>query len=311
MSSQITTAFVQQFSSMVFHLSQQKGSRLRPLVRVERQKGKSAFYDRIGSVTAQLRTGRHADTPQYDTPHSRRRVTLNDYVHADLIDDSDKIRLLIDPASDYSQAFMWAFGRAIDDNIIDAADGLAYGGEDGSSSVALPDAQRLVAVSGGAGSNLNFNALRSAKKTMDEDDVDISIPRHWLCAASQLSSLMNETQVTSADYNSVKTLVQGEVDSFMGNKFTRIERLDYDSSSSSFNVNTGAVGSGGGTLTSSYRKNIMFAQDGLLLAIGEDIMARMSERDDKNYSTQVFCQMSVGATRMEEVKVVQVNCLES
>ena len=309
MSSEITTAFVQQFSSNVFHLSQQQGSRLRPLVRIERQKGKSAFYDRIGSVTAALRTGRHADTPQYDTPHSRRMVTLNDYVHADLIDDSDKIRLLIDPAGDYSKAFMWAFGRAIDDVIIAAADGTAYGGETGATSVTLPNAQRIAPISGGALVNLNLFGLRLAKSTMDADDVDVSIPRHWALSASQLSSLLSETQLTSADYNSIKTLVQGEVDSFMGWKFVRIERLLYDVSGDSASTSTGLVCSGS-AMDSTFRRNLAWAQDGLLLSIGEDMMSRISERDDKNYSTQVFCQMSIGATRMEEVKVIQINCNE-
>jgi len=48
MSFQITEAFVQQYTSNVFHLSQQKGSRIRAAVRSEMQKGKRAFYDRLG-----------------------------------------------------------------------------------------------------------------------------------------------------------------------------------------------------------------------------------------------------------------------
>jgi len=128
MSSQITTAFVKQYSDMLFHLSQQKGSRLRPAVRVEMQKGESKFYERLGEVTAVQRLSRHEDTPQIDTPHSRRRVTLVDYVYADLIDDEDKIRSLINPESPYLQAQVWAHGRAIDDKIISAALGNAYSG---------------------------------------------------------------------------------------------------------------------------------------------------------------------------------------
>ena len=87
MSSQITTAFVQQYSANVQMLSQQMGSRLRDAVRVESIVGKNAFMDQIGVATAQLRTSRHADTPQLDTPHARRRLSLADYEYADLIDD--------------------------------------------------------------------------------------------------------------------------------------------------------------------------------------------------------------------------------
>ncbi len=86
MSNQITTAFVQQYSSNVQMLSQQMGSYLRSAVDVETIVGKNAFFDQVGKTTAVLRTSRHADTPQIDTPHSRRRVSLADYEWADLID---------------------------------------------------------------------------------------------------------------------------------------------------------------------------------------------------------------------------------
>lgn len=99
MSNQITTAFVQQYSNNVQMLSQQKGSLLRNAVDVESVVGKNAFFDQVGKATAVKRVSRHADTPQIDTPHSRRRVTLVDYEYADLIDNQDKVRMLIDPTS--------------------------------------------------------------------------------------------------------------------------------------------------------------------------------------------------------------------
>jgi hypothetical protein len=79
MSIQITTAFVQQYKDNVYHLTQQRGSKLRQGVRVESVMGKSSFYDQMGPTAARKRTSRHADTPRMDTPHNRRRVTLDDY----------------------------------------------------------------------------------------------------------------------------------------------------------------------------------------------------------------------------------------
>jgi hypothetical protein len=75
MSVQITTAFVNQFSSNIQMLSQQMGSLLRNAVDVETVNGEKAFFDQVGSAAAVLRTTRHADTPLIDTPHSRRMVT--------------------------------------------------------------------------------------------------------------------------------------------------------------------------------------------------------------------------------------------
>ena len=138
MSVQITTAFVEQYKSNVFHLAQQKGSKLRDAVRSETVTGKSHFFERIGDTAALKRTSRHSDTPRVDTPHSRRKVTMDDYDWADLVDQEDKVRMLISPQSEYAQAGAWAMGRAMDDAIIAAATGTAYGGVSGGTSVSLP-----------------------------------------------------------------------------------------------------------------------------------------------------------------------------
>ncbi len=47
------------------------------------------------------------------------------------------------------------------------------------------------------------------------------------------------------------------------------------------------------------------------MAVGKDVMARIDERADKSYSTQVYYCATFGATRMEEEKVVQILCDES
>jgi len=313
MSSQITTAFVKQYKDLLFHLSQQKGSRLRGAVRNEMQKGSEAFYERLGKVTAVEKTSRHSDTPLIDTPHSRRRVTLTDYEYADLIDDQDKIRTLIDPESPYLQAQVFAMGRAMDEKIINQALGNAYSGVDGSTAVGLGDSQRLAAVNdaGNAGANMNVEVLRRAKEILDANDVDEMIPRYCAINASALQSLLAETEVTSSDYNVVKALVQGQVDTFLGFKFIRLELLPATSLTSSFSYTDGSVGSGSGTLDSTYKSMIAWAQDGLLLSIGKDIETKISERADKSYANQVYSRMSIGATRLEEEKVVEIFCKQS
>ena len=288
MSSQITTAFVQQYSSNVQLLSQQKGSLLRNAVRVESQVGKNAFYDQVGSATAQKRLSRHADTPQIDTPHARRRVSLVDYEYADLIDDQDKVRTLIDPTSPYSQATAFAMGRAIDDEIISAAFGTAYTGETGSTSTTFPSGQQVGV--GSPAEGLTIAKLVEAKQLLDEANVDTTLPRYVAVAPEQLADLLNITTVTSSDYNTVKALVQGEIDTFLGFKFIVSTRLSSESG-----VN---------------RRVIAWAEDGLLLSIGKDITAKIDERADKGYATQVYYAMSIGATRMEEEKVVEIKCRE-
>ena len=131
MSAQITTAFSQQFSTNVQLLSQQRGSILRGGVSEESVTGEKAFFDQVGAAAAVKRTSRHGDTPVVETPHSRRMVTMDSYEWADLIDDVDKVKMLIDPTSTYAQAAAAAMGRAMDDAIITAATGTAKTGKSG------------------------------------------------------------------------------------------------------------------------------------------------------------------------------------
>ena len=44
------------------------------------------------------------------------------------------------------------------------------------------------------------------------------------------------------------------------------------------------------------------------LAIGSEPSVKISERDDKNYATQVFVSMAIGATRMQEELVGYIEC---
>ena len=303
MSTQITTAFVQQYKAEVMHLSQQKGSKLQDKVRNESQNGKSAFYDRLGKAEAVEKTTRHSDTPQIDSEHSRRRVTLVDYVWADLIDKEDLRRLLMDPAGPYAQAAMWGMGRQKDRKIIAAANGSAYGGEDGSTEVVMPSTQKLHAVtSGPALGNANVQWLRRIKKIFDSNDVDESITRYAAITSSQLESLLGETEITSSDFNTIRALVMGDINTYMGFQFVRTELLDTQVDALSADTTTGVVGSGTSAIGS--RRCIFWAKDGLLLATADDIETRIEPMPTKNYATQVFVSMGIGATRMEEAKVV-------
>jgi hypothetical protein len=286
MSVQITTAFVNQFSSNIQMLSQQMGSLLRNAVDVETVNGEKAFFDQVGSAAAVLRTTRHADTPLIDTPHSRRMVTMSDYEYADLIDDQDKVRLLVDPTSTYARAAAAAMGRAMDDVIISAALSTSLTGKDGTTSTPF-DTNNQIAV-GAAG--LTLAKLIEAKEILDSNDVDPSIPRYIAVSPKQITNLLDDPEVTSADYNTVRALVKGELDTYVGFKFVTTNRLGLD-------------GSGD-------RRCFAWAMDGIKLAVGKEPTARIDERADKSYATQVYYCMSVGATRMEEAKVVEIICDE-
>lgn len=313
MSIQITEAFVKSYHANVFHLSQQMEARLASKCRQETQNAESDFWDRIGAVSAQSKVGRHADTTYSDTPHSRRRVTLVDKFYADLVDKEDKIRMLMSPESEYVKAAVMALNRAKDDEFISQALGNAFGGVDGGTPIALPTSQKVAANDGTTttGVNLNVRTLRSVAKKFDDNDVDESIKKYMAISSSQKQSLLAQTEVTSADFNTVKALVNGQVNEFMGFEFIRTQRLPRSSTNVTYTVTNGVVGSGTGTITAANsRRCIAWAEDGMLFATAADIQARIDVLPTKHYSTQVYASLHMGSTRMEEEKVVEVICSE-
>lgn len=285
MSFQITEAFVQQYNSTVSLVSQQKQSHLEPAVRVETIRGTREAFDSIGTVEAQPRGGRHADTPQMDTPHMRRWVTSAPYNWADLVDKPDRLRMLYDPTSPYVQNAVMAFNRAKDKIIINAAFAPAWTGEHGDIQKTFPASN--IIPHGDTG--LTIEKLIQARGMLWRNEVDESEPLFVAVTSFQLEDMLNNTKVQSADYNTIKALVRGEINSFMGFTFIRTEQLEKDGTA---------------------RKCIVWSKPGLLLAKAEDITTKVSERGDKNYSTQVYAEMDLGAVRMEDEKVLQLQCKE-
>ena len=224
------------------------------------------------------------------TPHSRRRVSLADYDWSDLIDNEDRVRMLIDPTGPYAKAAAMAMGRAMDDVIIAAADGTAFTGVAGGTSTAYSADMTVdvqVGVSPAADTGLNVGKLRAAKQLLDANEAEDG-DRVMVINAKQLQNLLAETEVTSSDFAAIKALVHGEVDTFLGFDFKRTERIGIDSNSD--------------------HKVLYWQMAGMKLAIGSEPQVKISERDDKNYATQVFTSMSLGATRMQEDLVGYIEC---
>jgi len=294
------TAFVNQYKANFEILSQQMGSKLEPYVRIEMQNGEYAFYDQISKVTTLTENpARNADTALLDTPHSRRRVSLNSYFWAELIDKFDEVKMLADPKSPYAENASYAFGRQKDKSILACAAGTAYTGKTGSTSTTF-STDMIISASGtgtygtyaGSTSVLNVDKLAGAALLLDSQDVQEE-GRVFVAHPRQKHSLLANTLVTSADYNSVKALVNGSLDTFYGFKFVWTTEV--------------TVASGTGIYTC-----YAWGPGAILLAVGQDdygFNARVEERADKNYSTQLFNSMFIGCTRMDEDRIVKIECL--
>ncbi len=292
MSIQVPVAFQQKYRNDFLLLAQQAGSRLYRTVRndPDRLDGKAGFFDRIGAVSMVEITGRHQPTVLQNTPHSRRRITMRDFAFHDAIDWQDVVRLGRDPSGKYSQNAMLAAGRQKDDLIIAALGGNAVSidEDDAATNVALPSAQKVATGSGG----MTVYKLRQAKKILDaaEAGTQDGAKRFCVLTSYQVDDLLGTTQVTSSDYNTVKALAAGEINTFLGFEFIRSERL---------------------IKSSTTRYCYCYTQNAIGIAVGKDPMVQMSIRPDLNHAMQISVYMMMDATRIEDVQVVQVACTES
>lgn len=299
MSFEVDTALVNAYRSNIDLAMQQMGSRLRPYVRIESQNSEFEFYDRIGQVEAVEVTSRHSDTPLISTPHDRRRNQTKDFDWADLIDRRDRLRMLADPTSSYTRNAVAALGRQFDRQVIAAGFGNAFSGKNGSNSVALPAANTIganyVETGTAANSNLTIGKLRKVRQDFDLDEAtgeDGEADVFAAVTAYQITSLLRTTEVTSSDYNTVKALVNGEVNQFMGVKFIRVNH--------NLLPKTGNI-----------RDCLFFTREGILMGVADETMVDVGPRRDKRNSVQVYVCGSFGGTRMWEEKVRKVQCDET
>ena len=290
MSGQINKAFETSFSDNFLHLASQKQSKLGGAVRYEQvNDAKQFMFDRMDTVSMVQSVSRHEDTPLTEVPFSRRRVTFNTYRAVDLIDNPDRVKMAKDPTSPTMKQLTAAMNRQKDDVIISAALGNAFSisSSDAASSIALPAAQKIA----NGGTDLTLAKLLEAKKKLLNNDVDPGEePMYVVVGPDQLEALLSVTTNTSVDFNSVRALMNAELDTWCGFKFIISTRL----------AKVGDI-----------RSCFAGAKSGIGLAMNGSPNIRISERSDKNYSTQCFVECSLGATRIEDEKVVQLDCDES
>lgn len=179
--------------------------------------GSEYKFRKMGKGQATKRTAPSADAVPMNVDHSLVTCTLEDWDANEYTDIFNSAEVNFDEVKELGGTIAGAIGRRDDQLKIDA---MAAGTFNATPVVGTSGG--LVGTEiGGAGTNLNVAKLRRIKKYMDDNEVPAE-GRHITVSPSGLEGLLGETQVTSADYNSVKALVQGDVDTFLGFKFHMI-----------------------------------------------------------------------------------------
>lgn len=289
----IETHRVIEWGRGITHLAQQMGSNLGMAVDVDMGfTGKRKTYDQLAEDDDPSEvTTRHMNTPVDDADYRRRNVIPKDYVRAIMVDEEDIQKILNDPRSAISESIAAGFGRKKDDIIIEAALATALTGEDGTGTAAFDTTNNQI-VHGSAG--MTVDKMTEAREILEgHEELEDESTHRWYMAlnARARRNLLNTTEVTSQDFNTVRALVRGGISEFVGFEMVKSQRLDIDGSS--------------------IRSCLAWVKSGIKLAVQREAHSDIGQRRDKNMNWQVLYKASYGATRMRETAVVEIQTDES
>lgn len=274
----IDSNFISQFSGNLHLLLEQRAAKLRPVVAQEMAHGEKHFFDRLGNFTANEIVARFQEPAAQDAAHSRRMATITGYEATVYLDHLDKLKMLIDPSSDYSVKLAQALGKKYDEVVVAAALGTAATGKDGAGSQAFDSNFSIAA----GGTGFTVAKLNDALKRLEAAEVDMENEQIFIVApAAAVEDLLGETNYVSADYNNVKPLAGRSMPTFRGIPIIRSQRLS--------------------------AKGLVICQGAVKVAMAQDMNVTVKDRPDLINVTQLQITMAMGAVRMEEARVVEVN----
>lgn len=277
MAQNVTTAFVTLFESEVKQAYQSE-SVLRGTMRTRTGvQGNTVKFPKIGKGVATPRINQTDVTP-LNVTYSQVTANMSDFIAAEYSDIFHQTHINFDERRELVEVVSKAIARRVDQLCIDALNAAA-------------SPSTVATTVGGAGTNMNIEKLRATAKAMNEKNVP-SEGRYLLMHASQLDALLGETEITSADFASVKALVRGEVSSFMG-----------------FNVLTIGDRDEGGLPKPSTRSCFAWHKDALGYA------ESMAQKTEVNYipektSFLVSSMFSAGAVAIDDEGIVKISCTE-
>jgi hypothetical protein len=300
---QIPDHFVIQYETNWQMLLQQMDSRLKERTKMVSANGAAVRFNQFDQTSMDPITTRHGDTVNKDIALPTRWAYPTPYDVSNWFGEFDTTFLgnVVLPTSETMQAQAAAYGRTCDQVLINALVGPAtitdtantstgFGLNNTTTTVNLPAGQIVGAnyVGGGGtptNTGLTIAKIREAKRILDANEAPAE-DRMLVVSSKEIADLLSTQEVTNQLYNSVRALVDGEVDSFLGFKVIRTELLPVAS-----NVRTCIA----------YQKNSAVMVDG-------GRKAYMDIIPEKRHALQIRSTAILGATRLLEKGVVSIAC---
>ena len=289
-----------QFASTIQMLSQQKDSRFGDKVRNESvANAEEAYFNLFDAMPDPTPdTDRHGLTPWGEYEANRRKATPAKWEKGTMIDKKDARRMTVDPQNPVVMAQSMSFSRKKDKILYAAMLGTSYEGKAGTTAVLFKDesiginGDGTVSVLGTAVSNdtitevpMTMAKMLTMMTIFNEAEVDPSIRKYWAVSPNDIKHMLNMTEVASSDYNTVKALQEGKLETYMGFGFFWWNFLIRDTDDGTCN------------------RTVAWAQDGMILAKIGEFNTQVSILPEHKYSTGVYSEFDLGAVRMEGAKV--------
>ncbi len=280
--------YTTEFSTNWIMRAQQMNARFDAFVVDENFNGERKRYDRLAKQSSQLRTERKAQTPVTDPGNDSRWIYRQTFDLANTLAEEDARNLapLVLPTSDYVASHAAAYHRDCDRIAILAAYKNVLTGELGTTSTVIPTGNQIAASATG----LTLAKLLAALEILNGADLtDEANSRVIAVSPQQVTNLLNTTEVKNVDYNSVKALAQGMIDTFMGFKFIISNQLEK---------------------VSTTRTCVAWCKGAIKRAKG-GMRSSIDRLPEKSNATQIFSSWDISACRVYDEGVVQIDCTET
>lgn len=276
MTMSLNNVAVQQFRD-AFQNQYQAGRKLDGLGQIVRGVVGDAYKFKLaGKVDMELRGAFQSPVPASDLTYSAPSVSFSNYILNLPTDIFEQAEVNANERQNLARVHANAIGRREDQFLIDALDASAT--------------SKTVAV---GTTNLSLAKIISAAKQLNDDEVPMD-NRHFVVGASQLDSILRDTTITDSDFNSVRLLMGGTIDSFMGFKWHII----------------GNRAIGGLPKTGNNRTVYAFHGDSVGLAYRINPQVTV-DWDPHIQSWMSISKMSMGATSVDDLGIVKVTCDET
>jgi len=277
----------------IFHALQQEKSLLENTVMPGSMKGKKKRFSFIGATEMDESSDRNADTTYSDNEFYSRWVSARYFDKAFLVDDKDVLEVLTDPTSHIVQAIQKAGKRTKDQVIIDALNATAYAGENAEIIIPFPDKQVMDIQLGGSNNQpLNLDKIMEAKYWLDDSDVDPDEERFMLTTPFQIKNLLNITEIKSSDYNVVKALQAGKIDTYHGFKFIVSNKPAFDKANN-------------------IRTNFAWSKSAMVMAMSKEISTDALKNPTKKHNWSLMTKLYCNAVRLYDEAVIEIPCHET